>query len=158
MRRKCRSDPDVIPMLLQHLQEHKAGVLDSAPAASQKLVPRYPRISTSVAVAVSGFGLLINRSALSLRIIFRRLPTGRIWACQLRGALLMSSPSRSDTNHFDGGVAVAAKRLDGRGERCWQSRVIWCDFLSRFRRRIKIKAGLALPGRSLITMLICYNV
>ncbi|MGK7322518.1 ABC transporter substrate-binding protein, partial [Salmonella enterica] len=53
------------PMLLQHLQEHqKLALLDRAPAASQKLVPRSIR-STSVAVAVSGFGLLINRSALA---------------------------------------------------------------------------------------------
>lgn len=73
-------------MLLQHLQEHqKLALLDSAPAASQKLVPRSIR-STSVAVAVSGFGLLINRSALAARI-FRRLPTGRIWACPVTVAL-----------------------------------------------------------------------
>lgn len=88
------------PMLLQHLQEHqKLALLDSAPAASQKLVPRSIR-STSVAVAVSGFGLLINRSALAAR----HLPPPADWQDMVlpsyQGALLMSSPSRSDTNHL----------------------------------------------------------
>lgn len=88
------------PMLLQHLQEHqKLALLDSAPAASQKLVPRSIR-STSVAVAVSGFGLLINRSALAAR----HLPPPADWQDMglpsYQGALLMSSPSRSDTNHL----------------------------------------------------------
>lgn len=87
-------------MLLQHLQEHqKLALLDSAPAASQKLVPRSIR-STSVAVAVSGFGLLINRSALAAR----HLPPPADWQDMglpsYQGALLMSSPSRSDTNHL----------------------------------------------------------
>lgn len=115
-------------MLLQHLQEHqKLALLDSAPAASQKLVPRSIR-STSVAVAVSGFGLLINRSALAAR----HLPPPADWQDMglpsYRGALLMSSPSRSDTNHLmvESLLQQKAGRQDGR--RCWQSRVIWSRF------------------------------
>ena len=55
------------PMLLQHLQEHqKLAPFSGAPAASQRLVPESIR-ATSVAVAMSGFGLLINRSALATR-------------------------------------------------------------------------------------------
>lgn len=97
------------PMLLQHLQEHqKLALLDSAPAASQKLVPRSIR-STSVAVAVSGFGLLINRSAL------RCAPSSA--ACRLAGYGPAQLPWRSINEQsvtfrhqsFDGGVAVAAK-------------------------------------------------
>ncbi|HIH5459982.1 TPA: SMP-30/gluconolactonase/LRE family protein [Klebsiella pneumoniae] len=55
------------PMLLQHLQEHqKLAPFSGAPAVSQHLVPESIR-STSVAVAISGFGLLMNRSALMTR-------------------------------------------------------------------------------------------
>lgn len=55
------------PMLLQHLQEHqKLAPFDNALPESQRLVPDSIR-STSVAVAISGFGLLINRSALAAR-------------------------------------------------------------------------------------------
>ncbi|MGK7318029.1 ABC transporter substrate-binding protein, partial [Salmonella enterica] len=58
-----------------HLQEHQTlALLDSAPAASQQLVPRSIR-STSVAVAVAGFGLLIHRSALAAR----QLPPPAAW-------------------------------------------------------------------------------
>ena len=60
------------PMLLQHLQEHqKLAPFSGAPAVSQHLVPESIR-STSVAVAISGFGLLMNRSALMTRV---RIPT-----------------------------------------------------------------------------------
>lgn len=88
------------PMLLQHLQEHqKLAPFDGAPLASQRLVPASIR-GTSVAVALSGFGLLINRSALAMR----HLPAPADWEDLTRqyyqGALLMSSPSRSDTNHL----------------------------------------------------------
>lgn len=88
------------PMLLQHLQEHqKLAPFSGAPSASQRLVPESIR-STSVAVAISGFGLLINRSAL----MARHLPAPADWDDladpRYQGALLMSSPSRSDTNHL----------------------------------------------------------
>lgn len=88
------------PMLLQHLQEHqKLAPFSGAPAASQHLVPESIR-STSVAVAISGFGLLMNRSAL----MTRHLPAPTDWDDltdpRYQGALLMSSPSRSDTNHL----------------------------------------------------------
>ncbi|STV71602.1 phosphoglycerate transport regulatory protein PgtC [Klebsiella michiganensis] len=88
------------PMLLQHLQEHqKLAPFSGAPAASQRLVPESIR-ATSVAVAMSGFGLLINRSALTTR----HLPAPADWDDltdpRYQGALLMSSPSRSDTNHL----------------------------------------------------------
>lgn len=54
-------------MLLQHLQEHqKLASFENALPESQRLVPDSIR-STSVAVAISGFGLLINRSALVAR-------------------------------------------------------------------------------------------
>ncbi len=63
------------PMLLQHLQEHqKLAPFSGAPAASQHLVPESIR-STSVAVAISGFGLLMNRSAL----MTRHLPAPTDW-------------------------------------------------------------------------------
>lgn len=88
------------PMLLQHLQEHqKLAPFDDAPAESQNLVPESIR-ATSVAVAISGFGLLINRPALSVK----HLPAPADWddlALPIyQDALLMSSPSRSDTNHL----------------------------------------------------------
>ncbi|WP_131026414.1 ABC transporter substrate-binding protein, partial [Klebsiella variicola] len=88
------------PMLLQHLQEHKKlAPFSGAPAVSQQLVPESIR-STSVAVAISGFGLLINRPAL----MTRHLPAPADWDDltdpRYQGALLMSSPSRSDTNHL----------------------------------------------------------
>lgn len=88
------------PMLLQHLQEHqKLAPFDGAPMSSQHLVPESIR-ATSVAVAISGFGLLINRSALAAR----HLPAPEDWSDLMRpqyqGGLLMSSPSRSDTNHL----------------------------------------------------------
>lgn len=88
------------PMLLQHLQEHqKLAPLDKIPQNSQRLVPESIR-STSVAVAISGYGLLINRSALAAR----HLPAPADWddltQPRYQGALLMSSPSRSDTNHL----------------------------------------------------------
>ena len=87
-------------MLLQHLQEHqKLAPFSGAPAVSQHLVPESIR-STSVAVAISGFGLLMNRSAL----MTRHLPVPADWDDRTdpryQGALLMSSPSRSDTNHL----------------------------------------------------------
>ncbi|EPK3322954.1 phosphoglycerate transport regulator PgtC, partial [Citrobacter koseri] len=88
------------PMLLQHLQEHqKLAPFNGAPSVSQHLVPESIR-STSVAVAISGFGLLINHSALTAR----HLPSPTDWDDltdpRYQGALLMSSPSRSDTNHL----------------------------------------------------------
>ncbi|EHL5995773.1 phosphoglycerate transport regulator PgtC [Escherichia coli] len=88
------------PMLLQHLQEHhKLAPFNDAPTADQNLVPESIR-GTSVAVAISGFGLLINRTALSVK----HLPAPGDWDDLTlpiyQDALLMSSPSRSDTNHL----------------------------------------------------------
>ncbi len=61
-------------MLLQHLPgASKTGAV-LRPAVSQHLVPESIR-STSVAVAISGFGLLMNRSAL----MTRHLPAPADW-------------------------------------------------------------------------------
>ncbi|MDN4361006.1 phosphoglycerate transport regulator PgtC, partial [Citrobacter portucalensis] len=88
------------PMLLQHLQEHqKLAPFDNALPESQRLVPDSIR-STSVAVAISGFGLLINRSALAARHLSPPADWGDLTLPKYQNALLMSSPSRSDTNHL----------------------------------------------------------
>ncbi|NRF75794.1 phosphoglycerate transport regulator PgtC, partial [Citrobacter braakii] len=88
------------PMLLQHLQEHqKLAPFDNALPESQRLVPDSIR-STSVAVAISGFGLLINRSALAARHLPPPADWGDLTQPKYQNALLMSSPSRSDTNHL----------------------------------------------------------
>lgn len=88
------------PMLLQHLQEHqKLAPFDNALPESQRLVPESIR-STSVAVALSGFGLLINRSALTARHLPPPTDWGDLTHPKYQNALLMSSPSRSDTNHL----------------------------------------------------------
>ncbi|HGN9371823.1 TPA: phosphoglycerate transport regulator PgtC [Citrobacter pasteurii] len=88
------------PMLLQHLQEHqKLAPFDNALPESQRLVPESIR-STSVAVAISGFGLLINRSALTARHLPAPTDWGDLTHPKYQNALLMSSPSRSDTNHL----------------------------------------------------------
>jgi phosphoglycerate transport regulatory protein PgtC len=88
------------PMLLQHLQQHqRLANYEGAPEQSQQLVPDSIR-STAVAVAISGFGLLINRPNLEEK----QLPLPADWddltQARYQGALLMSSPSRSDTNHL----------------------------------------------------------
>lgn len=88
------------PMLLQHLQQHqRLANYDGAPEQSQRLVPDSIR-DTAVAIAVSGFGLLINRTNLEEK----QLPLPTDWSdlteARYQGALLMSSPSRSDTNHL----------------------------------------------------------
>ena len=88
------------PMLLQHLQEHqKLAPFDNALPESQRLVPE-SIWSTSVAVAISGFGLLINRSALTARHLPPPTDWGDLTHPKYQNALLMSSPSRSDTNHL----------------------------------------------------------
>ncbi|MGY9368519.1 phosphoglycerate transport regulator PgtC [Citrobacter pasteurii] len=88
------------PMLLQHLQEHqKLAPFDNALPESQRLVPESIR-STSVAVAISGFGLLINRSSLTARHLPPPTDWGDLTHPKYQNALLMSSPSRSDTNHL----------------------------------------------------------
>lgn len=88
------------PMLLLHLQQHQRLMpYTGAPAASQQWVPLSIR-TTSVAVAISGFGMLINRS----RMQELHLPLPTDWDSLAQPAyqsvLLMSSPSRSDTNHL----------------------------------------------------------
>lgn len=88
------------PMLLQHLQEHhRLAAYPDAPPQSQRLVPESIR-GTAVAVAISGFGLLINQGNLNER----HLPQPANWddliQGRYQGTVLMSSPSRSDTNHL----------------------------------------------------------
>lgn len=88
------------PMLLQHLQEHqKLAPFEGAPQDNQRLVPESIR-ATSVAVAISGFGLLINHSALAARQLSPPDNWEALGHPGYQGALLMSSPSRSDTNHL----------------------------------------------------------
>lgn len=88
------------PMLLQHLQQHqRLAAYSDAPPQSQQLVPESIR-GTAVAVAISGFGLLINQRNFNER----HLPLPASWddlmQARYQGMLLMSSPSRSDTNHL----------------------------------------------------------
>lgn len=88
------------PMLLQHLQDRqKLAPFDDAPVHSQRLVPESIR-STAVAVALSGFGLLINRTVLDARHIPLPIDWSDLSQPGYQGMLLMSSPSRSDTNHL----------------------------------------------------------
>lgn len=89
------------PMLLQHLQQHGRLMPHGYPAQqmSQTLVPESIRHS-AVAVALSGFGLLINQATLTEK----GLPLPSDWEdltqAYYQGTVLMSSPSRSDTNHL----------------------------------------------------------
>jgi phosphoglycerate transport regulatory protein PgtC len=135
------------PMLLQHLQEHqKLAPFSGAPAASQRLVPESIR-ATSVAVAMSGFGLLINRSALTTR----HLPAPADWDDltdpRYQGALLMSSPSRSDTNHL-----MVESLLQQKGWiKGWQTLLASAGNLVTISSRSfgvadKIKSGLGVAG------------
>lgn len=135
------------PMLLQHLQEHqKLAPFSGAPAASQRLVPESIR-ATSVAVAMSGFGLLINRSALATR----HLPAPADWDDltdpRYQGALLMSSPSRSDTNHL-----MVESLLQQKGWlKGWQTLLASAGNLVTISSRSfgvadKIKSGLGVAG------------
>ncbi|CFQ40169.1 extracellular solute-binding protein [Yersinia frederiksenii] len=89
------------PMLMQHLQDHQQlNPLPPLPRQNQQqLVPESIRNST-VAVAISGYGILAN----SARLKEKHLPTPTTWEglkdARYQGMILMSSPSRSDTNHL----------------------------------------------------------
>lgn len=135
------------PMLLQHLQQHqRLASYKGAPKQSQQLVPESIR-NTAVAVAISGFGLLINRTNMEEK----QLPLPTDWddltKADYQGTLLMSSPSRSDTNHL-----MVESLLQQRG---WQSG--WGIMLSAAGNLItissrsfgvadKIKSGLGTMG------------
>lgn len=135
------------PMLLQHLQQHqRLANYEGAPEQSQRLVPE-PIRNTAVAVAISGFGLLINRTNLAEK----QLPLPDDWDdltdARYQGALLMSSPSRSDTSHL-----MVESLLQQRG---WQSG--WQTMLSAAGNLItissrsfgvadKVKSGLGSVG------------
>ncbi|OON42202.1 ABC transporter substrate-binding protein [Izhakiella australiensis] len=88
------------PMLLQHLQQHqRLADWPDAPPQSQRLVPESIR-STAVAVAISSFGLLINQRNLNDRHLALPASWDDLMQARYQGTLLMSSPSRSDTNHL----------------------------------------------------------
>lgn len=144
------------PMLLQHLQEHqKLAPFDNALPESQRLVPDSIR-STSVAVAISGFGLLINRSALAARHLPPPADWGDLTQPKYQNALLMSSPSRSDTNHL-----MVESLLQQKGwEEGWATLLASAGNLVTISSRSfgvadKIKSGLGGRGRLLITMPTC---
>ncbi|ATF52030.1 ABC transporter substrate-binding protein [Citrobacter werkmanii] len=135
------------PMLLQHLQEHqKLAPFDNALPESQRLVPESIR-STSVAVAISGFGLLINRSALAARHLPAPTDWGDLTHPRYQGALLMSSPSRSDTNHL-----MVESLLQQKGwEQGWATLLASAGNLVTISSRSfgvadKIKSGLGVAG------------
>ncbi len=135
------------PMLLQHLQEHqKLAPFDNALPESQRLVPDSIR-STSVAVAISGFGLLINRSALAARHLPPPADWGDLTQPKYQNALLMSSPSRSDTNHL-----MVESLLQQKGwEEGWATLLASAGNLVTISSRSfgvadKIKSGLGVAG------------
>ncbi|WP_438333772.1 ABC transporter substrate-binding protein [Edwardsiella tarda] len=135
------------PMLLQHLQaHHRLAPIDYLPAEIQRQVPASIRAS-SAAVAISGFGLLINRSNLAAQ----HLPLPKDWSDltqpQYRDMVLMSSPSRSDTNHL-----IIESLLQQYGwERGWQILLTAAGNLSTISARSfgvadKIQSGLGAIG------------
>ncbi|MEC9604082.1 MULTISPECIES: ABC transporter substrate-binding protein [Escherichia] len=88
------------PMLLQRLQsKNLLQPFNNQIETSRKLVPDSIR-STTVAVAVSGYGILINVAHLE----DKNEPVPTSWKelsrSRYQGTLLMSSPSRSDTTHL----------------------------------------------------------
>ena len=87
-------------MLLQRLQsKNLLQPFNNQIETSRKLVPASIR-STTVAVAVSGYGILINVAHLE----DKNEPVPTSWKelsrSRYQGTLLMSSPSRSDTTHL----------------------------------------------------------
>lgn len=135
------------PMLLQHLQEHqKLAPFDNVLPESQRLVPDSIR-STSVAVAISGFGLLINRSALATRHLSPPTDWEDLTQPKYQNALLMSSPSRSDTNHL-----MVESLLQQKGwEEGWATLLASAGNLVTISSRSfgvadKIKSGLGVAG------------
>ncbi|SFC65010.1 ABC transporter substrate-binding protein [Pragia fontium] len=88
------------PMLMQRLQDGgKLSLFENKIEDSRRLVPESIR-STTVAVAISGYGILVNRT----RLQEKGLPTPKTWEdlgdARYQGMILMSSPSRSDTTHL----------------------------------------------------------
>ncbi|MDA8477842.1 ABC transporter substrate-binding protein [Citrobacter sp. Awk 4] len=88
------------PMLLQRLQsKNHLQPFNNRMDTSRKLVPESIR-ATTAAVAISGYGILMNVS----RLEERNEPIPTTWAAlsqsRYQGTLLMSSPSRSDTTHL----------------------------------------------------------
>ncbi|RZN20849.1 MULTISPECIES: ABC transporter substrate-binding protein [unclassified Escherichia] len=88
------------PMLLQRLQsKNLLQPFNNQIETSRKLVPESIR-STTVAVAISGYGILINVAHLE----DKKEPVPTSWQelskSRYQGTLLMSSPSRSDTTHL----------------------------------------------------------
>ncbi|EKT60707.1 ABC transporter substrate-binding protein [Providencia burhodogranariea] len=88
------------PMLMQHLQQHhRLATLQDMPKFSQRLVPSSLK-DTVVAVAFSGYGILVNRDWMAQN----QLPIPKTWDdladSRYQGMLLISSPSRSDTYHL----------------------------------------------------------
>lgn len=135
------------PMLLQHLQEHqKLAPFDNVLPESQWLVPDSIR-STSVAVAISGFGLLINRYALAARHLSPPADWGDLTQPKYQNALLMSSPSRSDTTHL-----MVESLLQQKGwEEGWATLLASAGNLVTISSRSfgvadKIKSGLGVAG------------
>ncbi len=135
------------PMLLQHLQERqKLAPFDNALPESQRLVPDSIR-GTSLAVTMSGFGLLLNRSALAVRHLSPPANWGDLTQPEYQNALLMSSPSRSDTNHL-----MAESLLQQKGwEEGWRTLLASAGNLVTISSRSfgvagNIKSGLGVAG------------
>ncbi|GKX51445.1 ABC transporter substrate-binding protein [Budvicia aquatica] len=88
------------PMLLQRLQDsQKLSYFENKVESSRCLVPESIR-ATTVAVAISGYGILVNNT----RLQEKGLPPPKTWEdlgdARYQGMILMSSPSRSDTTHL----------------------------------------------------------
>jgi phosphoglycerate transport regulatory protein PgtC len=95
---------------------------------------------------MSGFGLLINRSALTTR----HLPAPADWDDltdpRYQGALLMSSPSRSDTNHLMVESLLQQKGWIKGWKRCWRRGNLVTISSRSFGVADKIKSGLGVAG------------
>ncbi|CNE64973.1 ABC transporter substrate-binding protein [Yersinia nurmii] len=135
------------PMLMQHLQDHqRLATLPALAIHNQQRVPESIRNSTA-AVAISGYGILAN----SARLKEKHLPTPVTWDglkdARYQGMILMSSPSRSDTNHL-----MIETLLQQRGwEQGWETLLEISGNLATISSRSfgvsnKIKTGLGLAG------------
>lgn len=135
------------PMLMQHLQDHqRLATLPTLAVHNQQRVPESIRSSTA-AVAISGYGILAN----SARLKEKHLPTPVTWDglkdARYQGMILMSSPSRSDTNHL-----MIETLLQQRGwQQGWETLLEISGNLATISSRSfgvsnKIKTGLGLAG------------
>ncbi|ARZ02008.1 ABC transporter substrate-binding protein [Yersinia ruckeri] len=135
------------PMLMQHLQDHqRLAMLPPLTMHSQQRVPESLRSSTA-AVAISGYGILAN----SARLKEKHLPTPVTWDglkdARYQGMILMSSPSRSDTNHL-----MIETLLQQRGwQQGWETLLEISGNLATISSRSfgvsnKIKTGLGIAG------------